>query len=124
MLEHSKELLDVIQDWNKKYEQAQKRVNECNDAIQDILHYIEFTPRLNVVEGYRLYDELRVLRVERRDCYEFIEQYNKIKHQLTTLGNTLTTVTEKLTDVTLDQSCRYYNVRVYEDEMGKRIYGG
>lgn len=44
------------------------RIRELDNQIQDYLHYIEFSPKQNASNGYRIYKELMEIRRERRLC--------------------------------------------------------
>ena len=75
-------LCEVLMDVKEYIEEANKvrgsRQSKIELQIQDELHYIEFT-RLGTVDGYRCYQRLRQLRLERRkikDTYEIIDRIN------------------------------------------------
>ena len=49
----------------KAFEFLTERLEELENAQQDLLHYIEFTD-LNIQKGYKIYKQLQEVRIERR----------------------------------------------------------
>lgn len=82
-------LCEALMDVKEYIEEANKvrgsRQSKIELQIQDELHYIEFT-RLGTVDGYRCYQRLRQLRLERRkakDTYEIVDRLNLLLGHIT-----------------------------------------
>ena len=62
-----------IRDMLAQYEYDKDRLNEMENQMQDILHYIELTGDKNANTGYKLYKRLTNIRRERRACKNEID---------------------------------------------------
>ena len=72
----------------KKYECDLEIIKQTEDELQDLMHEIELSVPKNAVQGYKLYKEIRELRIKRRtakyevellkDMYEFFTSQNGV----------------------------------------------
>ena len=72
----------------KKYECDLEIIKQTEDELQDLMHEIELSVPKNAVQGYKLYKEIRELRIKRRtaknevellkDMYEYFTSQNGV----------------------------------------------
>ncbi len=68
-----KTFCSTIRDILSRYEFDKIRLNELENQMQDLLHYIELTENKNANAGYKLYKQLAIVRRERRVCKNEID---------------------------------------------------
>lgn len=65
----------------------QESAQHYQDAMQDLLHYIELAGNQNAARGYALYKKLVEIRRERRACKEEIELLTPAVEFINSLGD-------------------------------------
>ena len=104
----------------QNYEKNEKTIKEIEAELNDISHEIELSPGKDLYGGWRLYDRIRQLRIQRRRCKEENELLKESYEYLTgvnaqnfkTKMQQLQSSAAKLRDV---QEKRTYKPRVRDD---------
>lgn len=65
---YSTTIISIYQDVIKQYERNEEDIKRIEGELSDLLHEIELSPSKDMYKGYKLYKEIRELRVERRRC--------------------------------------------------------
>lgn len=76
------ELAEVCRKYNEYIQKVSEELSRLDQELCDVYHYIELTPPLNVVQGYKIYKLLRNILLERR----------KVKNQLIILKDMSETI--------------------------------
>ena len=67
VMDYGNELIGSINKIVNRRDVLNKRLEELENAQQDLLHKIENTDKVNVVQGYDFYKAIHDIRVERRE---------------------------------------------------------
>ena len=97
-------------DVGRRYTYLINRETELNNAMQDVMHYIEFND-VNVVKGYNLYKQLQDIRIERRIVKDELEEVS-IAHEAISKLNT------QMSAISKAQS----NVRKTKNKISSKTY--
>ena len=72
------EFLKIFSDVQKKIDECAQDMQKCDLEINDLLHYLEFCPDLDLYSGYLVYLRLREARKHRRVNKNAIKFYSPI----------------------------------------------
>lgn len=65
---YSTQIVTIFQNVINTYEYNEDNIKRIEGELQDIFHEIELTNSKDMFSGYKLYKEIRELRIERRKC--------------------------------------------------------
>ena len=65
---YATQIVTIFQNVINTYEYNEASIKRIEGELQDILHEIELTNSKDMFSGYKLYKEIRELRIERRKC--------------------------------------------------------
>ena len=69
----SSTIVTILTDVIKTYEHDLMVIKQTEDELNDINHEIELSEAKNAAEGYKMYKEVRTLRIKRRTAKEEVE---------------------------------------------------
>lgn len=67
----------------KNYENNLNSIKQIEGELQDLMHEIELSEPKNAAQGYKLYREIRELRIKRRTAKEEVELLRDLHEYLT-----------------------------------------
>ena len=67
----------------KNYENNLNSIKQIEGELQDLMHEIELSEPKNAAQGYKLYKEIRELRIKRRTAKEEVELLRDLHEYLT-----------------------------------------
>lgn len=80
---YTAQIVTIFQNVIQTYEKNKNDIKRIEGELQDILHEIELTNSKDMYSGYKLYKEIRELRIERRRCKDenqlLEDMYNYLK---------------------------------------------
>lgn len=68
VVSYATQIVTIFQNVINTYEYNEDNIRRIEGELQDILHEIELTNSKDMFSGYKLYKEIRELRIERRKC--------------------------------------------------------
>ena len=112
-----KQVNTFMTDLPRRIQQVKMEINYCQEELQDLQHYIEFT-NLSASQGWKIAKEIKDVRLRRRklkDELEYLEMIDKrmknvLRHQdgINQVADGINRTTEKI-------STRTYTPRVRKD---------
>lgn len=79
----SSTIITIFKDVTERYESNVELIKQTEEELQDIFHEIELSSSKDMYSGYKLYKEIRELRIKRRQAKtenELLEEmYNYLK---------------------------------------------
>ena len=109
-----------LRDVETRYETNEERVATWQDATQDLLHEIEFAPKMNAAKGYAAYAKLREIRIERRRAkteneliepmYDWLKGYPDMVNQIGKVQGDSRVTKEKINNRSYTQRTIHSNI--------------
>lgn len=76
-------IVSIFTDVTKAYERNLEIIKQTEDELNDLNHEIELSEPKNAAQGYKLYKEIRELRIKRRTAKEEAELLKDLHEYLT-----------------------------------------
>lgn len=80
---YSTTIVTIFQNVIKDYERDLEEIKRIEDCLNDLNHEIELSSQKDMYKGWKLYKEIRDLRIERRRCKEEVELLKEMYEYLT-----------------------------------------
>ena len=82
---YSSTIVTIFKDVTEKYEENVETIKQIEGELQDLLHEIELSNSKDMYSGWKLYKEIRELRIKRRQAKDenqlLEEMYNFLNEQ-------------------------------------------
>lgn len=125
VIEEIKDIVDKIDRLDTYDSGLSQQLSTVNEKIQDLLHYIE-NNKINILWCYRMVNQLKQLRIERRKIKNDMEILTKFKENKTKLVSNIDNRKFLLVEVCKKEkslNTTYKNRQYTEEELQKILKG-
>ena len=112
-----KQVNTFMTDLPRRIQQVKMEINYCQEELQDLQHYIEFT-NLSASQGYKIAKEIKEVHLKRRklkDELEYLEMIDKRMKNVLRHHDGINQVADGINRTTEKISTRTYTPRVRKD---------
>ncbi len=116
---------DSVRDLPTRYSENKKRIRRLDEETSDLMHLVELT-RFNAFEGFKIAQQLQVVRQERRKLKDENEVLKHLAPYLQSQKNKLGQLDKAIGEIRNTKSrlpVRKYNCKVRKD-LEQKINGG
>lgn len=125
VIEELKDIVDKIDKLDIYDSGLSQQLSAVDEKIQDLLHYIE-NNKINILWCYRMVNQLKQLRIERRKIKNDMEILTKLRENRTKLVSTIDNRRFLLAEVCKKEkslNTTYKNRQYTEEELQKILKG-